>query len=126
MRLASIGGATAFAFARVFALATVVAALAPALTFTLVLAFAGMLPFLIVGDGLKCGTRFRGSAGSIGTYCHRSRQETRNCGAGDHYFWWFNHMLVLCSNRSSDPFIGRSRRNILTRAHTVSALLGCT
>jgi hypothetical protein len=84
--LASVGGATAFAFARVFALATVVAALAPALAFTLVFPFTGMLSLLIVCHGLECSTRFRGSAGGIRAYCHRSRQEARNCGTGDNYF----------------------------------------
>jgi hypothetical protein len=122
LRLASVGGTAALTLARVLALAAVVAAFASALAFTLVFPFTGMLSLLIVCHGLECSTRFRGRAGGIGTYCHRSCQETCDCGTGDDYFWWFNHMLVLCSDRSSDLFIGRGGRNILTRAHKVSAL----
>ena len=54
-----VGGASAFAFARILAFAPVIAGLASTLAFTRVLSLAGMLSFLIICEGAH------GSAGFV-------------------------------------------------------------
>ena len=64
--LAAVSGATAFAFAGVFAFATGVTGLAAALAFTGVFSFAGVGAWLLLRQGLEGDSGLRGCVSCIG------------------------------------------------------------
>ena len=81
-----VGGASTLTFARVLALAAIVASLASALAFTRILTFAGVLALVGVSQSTDRGSGLALDTGCVRLYCQRPAQQTGNSSAGDHRF----------------------------------------
>jgi hypothetical protein len=94
--LAAVGGATAFAFTGVFAIATAVTSLAAALTFAGVFSFAGVGACLLLRQGLERDSGLRGCIGCVGANRQRSGHEPATAALAMSAFDVFIRLLISC------------------------------